>query len=327
MENAINIKRKNWIDVLRALAILFVIYGHLLDKSSYSYIYFVFTSPIKIPLFFAISGYLFKESRDFKTFVKRLVKGLVVPWLSLSTLPVLFLSFFKGISYFNSNISSILIGKMFWYMPCCIIAEIIFYFLLQSFKDDRLNIGVIITISWLGVLLIHHGILDFLMINRSFSVQFFLLIGYLYRKRENTFDNVRVFYLVIGFTLYVLLGLISIYIYSGQNLDVHRGIYYSPTICITMIILGCGLLFILGKRLDFGNKILVFIGKNTLVYYIWSGYSTLILITISSRLVPLITNNYFSALFKTIFVSCLCAVFSVLINRFIPLIVGKKNGS
>ena len=51
-------QRKDWIDVLRAIAVLFVIYGHM---GRGMWLYYVSTSPIKIPLFFAISGYLFNE--------------------------------------------------------------------------------------------------------------------------------------------------------------------------------------------------------------------------------------------------------------------------
>ena len=49
--------RKDWIDALRALAIILVVLGHQLRGVAE---YFIFTSPIKMPLFFAISGYLFK---------------------------------------------------------------------------------------------------------------------------------------------------------------------------------------------------------------------------------------------------------------------------
>lgn len=44
--------RKDWIDALHALAMILVIYGHRVPEWSE---YFVFTSPIKIPLFFAIT--------------------------------------------------------------------------------------------------------------------------------------------------------------------------------------------------------------------------------------------------------------------------------
>ena len=53
-------KRKEWVDALRALAMFLVIYGHLVQGWTP---YFVFTSPVKICMFFAISGYVFKYGR------------------------------------------------------------------------------------------------------------------------------------------------------------------------------------------------------------------------------------------------------------------------
>ena len=52
--------RKEYIDVLRALAMFFVILGHQVRGDTK---YFVFTSPIKIPLFFFITGYVFNYSQ------------------------------------------------------------------------------------------------------------------------------------------------------------------------------------------------------------------------------------------------------------------------
>lgn len=318
-------KRKNWIDVLRALAILFVIYGHLLEKTEHSYIYFVFTSPIKIPLFFAISGYLFKENTDIKTFAGKLLKGLIIPWLALSSLPVLFISIIKGSTYLTSNISAILIGKSVWYMPCCIIAEIVFYFVLRFLKNDWIKLGIVIAISCVGIILIHYGTLDFLMINRALSVQVFLMIGHMIHKNEDLLDKLKTGLLIVGIGVYAALGILSIIFYPGTNLDVHQGIYYNAAISFTMIIIGCVLLFIIGKRINFDNKILVFIGQNTLVYYILANYPITVYNAIASKLHITISNVYLSALIKTIFVCCLCAVFAVVINRFVPEIAGKRR--
>ena len=67
--------RKHWVDALRALAILLVVLGHQLKDMTE---YFIFTSPIKMPLFFAISGYLFNtrggnDVEFFKNWFKKLI--------------------------------------------------------------------------------------------------------------------------------------------------------------------------------------------------------------------------------------------------------------
>ena len=54
--NSYNATRLAWIDVLRALAIILVVFGHQVGGEI---VFFLFTSPVKMPLFFAISGYVF----------------------------------------------------------------------------------------------------------------------------------------------------------------------------------------------------------------------------------------------------------------------------
>ena len=67
-ESGIN-KRIDWLDALKAIALIFVVFGHILLEGSE---YFVVTSPVKIPLFFAVSGYLFSIKKgEFKPFILR----------------------------------------------------------------------------------------------------------------------------------------------------------------------------------------------------------------------------------------------------------------
>ncbi|MBO5133143.1 MAG: hypothetical protein J6C20_08755 [Paludibacteraceae bacterium] len=50
--------RKLWIDSIRAIAIIMVVFGPQIPEETS---YFVYTSTVKMPLFFAISGYLFSD--------------------------------------------------------------------------------------------------------------------------------------------------------------------------------------------------------------------------------------------------------------------------
>ena len=65
-KNLINTKRKGWVDALRGMAIILVVYGHSAKGFSE---YFLFTSPIKMPLFFAISGYVFNLTESYLNFL------------------------------------------------------------------------------------------------------------------------------------------------------------------------------------------------------------------------------------------------------------------
>ena len=120
-------KRKEWVDLIRALAMFFVIFGHIIGWVP---AYFVYTSPIKIPLFFVITGYVFNyERKSTVDFLKNLFFKLIIPWLVLS-IPFTFLKLSTGnLSDVLKEIKYILTGVTIWYMPCCIVAEIIWFFI------------------------------------------------------------------------------------------------------------------------------------------------------------------------------------------------------
>ena len=57
------------IDALRGLAMLLVVFGH---STKGLYPFYVFTSPVKMPLFFALSGYLMNVDREEGSFLKNI---------------------------------------------------------------------------------------------------------------------------------------------------------------------------------------------------------------------------------------------------------------
>lgn len=319
--------RKHYIDILRGLAVLFVIFGHVLDKTDTTYIYYVFTSPIKIPLFFVISGYLFNGNRSLPDFFKRICRGLVLPWLALSLVPILAISVMKGGSYLYENALDVITGRSVWYMPCCIIAELIFFCIVKITRKTRIT-GVMlacVVLAIIGEVLIILHQLDLFMFNRALTAQIFLLIGYLLKKYEYYLNEDKVGYAWIGACLFIILGIVSIIFYPGLNLDVHTGQYYNPAISLSMIIIGCVSIFSIAKRYDWRCKVLEFVGRNSLIFYIWAGYGLAVYGIVSGKLGFVIGNPIIEALIQTVVICAVCTVASILINRFLPEIVGKKR--
>ena len=74
----------NKVNILKALAILLVVSGHL------EFSLFGMFSPysFQLALFFFISGYLFKDKYldDVVTFIKRRIKSLLVPYYLYNTI-------------------------------------------------------------------------------------------------------------------------------------------------------------------------------------------------------------------------------------------------
>lgn len=79
--------RKEWIDGLRALAMLIVMTWHISNGINSQWLFSLITAPIMIPLFFSITGYVFNDCEgNQKLFYTKLFKYLVFPWLCLAFL-------------------------------------------------------------------------------------------------------------------------------------------------------------------------------------------------------------------------------------------------
>ncbi len=138
-------QRKAWVDFLRALAIFLVVFGHQIQQCTP---YFVITSPIKMPLFFAISGYLFTVKSGYE-YAKRVLLTLIVPWLLLSFLPVILLIPVRGFSDFLPSIGKVISGEVAWFMPCFILSSLMFYGIMRL-KGSVIKAGVFNKWLWGG---------------------------------------------------------------------------------------------------------------------------------------------------------------------------------
>jgi fucose 4-O-acetylase-like acetyltransferase len=317
-------KRKEWVDVLRSIAMMLVIYGHRVSGWNE---YFVFTSPIKIPLFFAITGYVFNDANgDFKVFLRKLWRTIIVPWIIIGGLPYLVAIPIRGWTFFATKIMALLTGDTYWYMPCCIIAEIIWFFLLKYFKSTRVLGVLTVVLFGIGIELFKCGILSVFLINRAVSVQIFLYIGYLFNCYEKpVFRIIREAKPIItGTVIYLVIGILSLVLYPGQCLDVHLCIYYNVFLCLLMILVGNITLTILIR-----NKIkkypgwLTKIGQNTPIIYRLHGYLSRTVIKVFNIIhIPV---NWVTSIFLTFVVCSAGMEISALIHRFLPELMGKSR--
>lgn len=164
------------------------------------------------------------------------------------------------------------------------------------------------------------------MINRAFSVQIFLLIGWLYRKYESiVFPYVkRASVLLISFVCYCLLGFISIKLYPGQKIDVHHCEYYNIIICQLMIWIGIIALFGFAENNNtIIPKILRTLGQNTLIIYIYHYWVVKIFVKLFGLIhIPI---NRFTNMIMCALVCFVCLLLSLSVNRIVPGLMGKSK--
>lgn len=319
--------RKEWIDALRFVAITLVILGHLLTGQTP---FFVFTSPIKLPLFFVISGYVFNYKRvDVKAFFTNLFFKLVIPWLCLTIPFILIKGIFSGLSTIPVGIYEIISGEHSWYMPCLIVAEVIWFFTNKYAKKTVRIVIVSIIMCVIGIALGKLDILSFAMINRAMAVQFYIMLGFLFKIFEDKFDLLKWSYISGLFVIYIIMGIISLKVWPDSAIVVHQNEYYNYAFSFSMIILGCFTIFVAARKF-FGEgnvKVpgpILFVGQNTLVYYLFHNFNIHAIDRVLAKLhmnLPLAATVSVEMIFTYI----ACGIETLLILKFIPEALGKKR--
>lgn len=188
------------VNILKALAILLVVSGHL----EFSLLGMFTPYSFQLALFFFISGYLFKDKYidDVFTFVKRRVQTLLVPYflynafyLGVTVLIAKLTGYFWGkeITLKNFFITPFLNGHQFdlscplWFVTQLFMTMIVFLFLFRTLKKSIDNKYFHLTVfTILGVLAIPVSKIfpvdpmTLVVIRTMFSV-FFVYLGYHYK--------------------------------------------------------------------------------------------------------------------------------------------------
>ncbi|MFF3021897.1 acyltransferase family protein [Gottfriedia sp. NPDC057948] len=151
------IEREKWLDVAKMIGIFLVVYGHSTEgPNSITFIYW-----FHMPLFFMISGYLFKpvnSINELKFFIKKLTCRLLVPYctyLVLFSLYNMTIEIIDGTinqSNLSKEVLSLLIGGrfitgvhgVFWYVTCLFITQILFTLICLYFKKNSTRLFIVI---------------------------------------------------------------------------------------------------------------------------------------------------------------------------------------
>lgn len=149
--------RITWIDCWKGIAIVIVVAGHILDLKVAKYIFW-----FHMPLFFFISGYLYKEKHDYLSFFKKKFFHLILPYISfllLFSIP----NYAKYISdiwqtqqldslyqLFLFTLRQLYGGEIltdnfdvFWFVTCLFFTQQLYNFLYTTLGSDKWLINII----------------------------------------------------------------------------------------------------------------------------------------------------------------------------------------
>lgn len=289
--------RIEWIDIAKGIGIILVIAGHCFSLR-YSYPLYAF----HMPLFFFLSGLLFKDKKEgFVVFLKTKTKSLMRPWLI-----ILFISFlvclaipqwrnemtltavFSDLYTANTNVFQ---NSSLWYLVCFYFMLLIFFFvskIKRTVVTALVFIFVAVVLLWVKEILNMTSLpfhrLPFKIDSALIALVFFYA-AYLYSDKIQPFMKGKANHLLVA--LIVVVSTI-LCVYNGwsniNSLDFGRiRLLYYP-IAFMGITSVCLLSLSISKlRWTFLKSFLSFYGKNSLIIF---GFQSLFI-----RLYLLIFNS------------------------------------
>ena len=273
-------ERVEWIDIAKGLGILLVIAGHTVSLR-YSYPLYAF----HMPLFFFLSGLLFKERDDgFVKFIKKKTKALIRPWavmLFISFLVCLAIPQWRNeleikpilLDFYTANTNT-LQNSSLWYLICFFFVLVVFYFV-NKIKTKGLRI--VFLLLAVACLWIKEGLdmttlplhrLPFKIDSALIAIVFFA-VGFWHKDLIVKFVEMRMKLVYILLLVLLTISLCVLNKWSNINsLDFGRiRLLYYP-----IAFMGIASVCLVSKMLSSINcsalkSTLLFYGKNTLVIF------------------------------------------------------------
>jgi fucose 4-O-acetylase-like acetyltransferase len=181
-------ERFQWVDILKGIGIVTVVLGHALPSLS-TYMYW-----FHMPLFFFISGYLYKRKDQF---VENKARSLLIPYFFFWVFITLIRAWHYGLpsqKRIIMDVSDLIFGgerlggfyAVFWFVTCLLLTAITFYILDKFIKKDSilfLVISLFYFVSYMFSELYQSIEVPWSASVVLFSIVFFYL-GNIYRKKE-----------------------------------------------------------------------------------------------------------------------------------------------
>ena len=262
------------IDIEKAFGIVLMIMGHQFYGDSFDKLIHGF----HMPMFFIISGFLYRSKNDFVMFLKRKAQTLIVPYFFFAILHLLIFFVMRGCSisesldrlyhFFLFNHEKLPICGAIWFLSSLFFAEIIYYWL------DKLNCWLkmicVICLASAGFALSYCSVRLPYCIDVSFVGVGLLWIGEclnkLFVKKENLIKLSGKAKVWMGF-LGALIASFLIFVNAGVNLRLAT--YGLPLLFLFNATLMTVSLFFIASifpKDKFYFRELTFIGQNSIVY-------------------------------------------------------------
>ena len=320
--------RNTTLDLLRGLAIIFVVWGHSIQNFApsgsidiFDYPMFDFIYSFHMPLLMLVSGYLFFTTSSHNTLpgsIKNIITRITIPHITWAVIITLFQLLIVKLQFDTPLPFLMKIKENFfslWFLCALVYCYLIVLFVRKFLKDSAIAyLLIFILISLIPVL----GTVMYV-----WMYPYFIAGYWIHKEKEkffDFFDKYGKFLALVLFPIMVVNWATSFYVYTtGIYLtasDFTSQLFYN-TYRLVAGFAGCGYFYILAKwlaQVPFTGKFQAAIrlaGRNSLAIYM---VQTILVENFLGRFIPDMTYSYY------LYTYGLCFIMTILITSFIVLL-------
>lgn len=334
-------ERIEWIDLLKGVGIILVLLGHAIFPQYLRIILYSF----HMPLFFFLSGITLNVNIEFKSYMVKRVRGILVPLVFFSIIhitvcDVLYNAIVGGnmkITQALSNFPGIILqfregyfSTAFWYLICLFVSEVTLYFICKlSEKIQRLIILVGLVLTYLYLKYI--GILLPWCLEITFVALTFMCMGRYYTNHKEVIDKFTPLYSSIVYAfICISTAIINANNFIGGNtVNMADSSYGNFSLFFISATSGILMLLSIFKNLDVSWRSVRYIGRNSIIYYCLHEVIFIIPQFVAYHFFDSLVNVFGGQLIigfgYLIFTLPIIYFVSIFINKKIPFVLGKTK--
>lgn len=329
-------KRIVWVDIAKGIGILLVLIGHISQNPYISSFIYCF----HMPLFFIISGYLYKDKPQY---IRKKMKTILLPYLFFAIISFVYwyfiernirgqtvnpINIFLNIWLARGGNDNYIFNVALWFLPCLLIVEIVFHSLIKRIKSIKHLSVVMFIFSILGYA---YAKLDLIRlpfcIDVALTAIVFYFFGYCWKnKLESNFIKFNKIRKSILFCICLLVTIILSQLIT--SIDMNNLQYPFYIFLYILPIFGFLIIYIISTSIK-QNKILQYLGTNTLIIMGVHEPIKRALIEIIHRIlnisIEMLRKNFLGIIFVTIILTLICIPIIFIIKRYLPFLIGRKK--
>ena len=326
--------RLHWVDVVKGLLILMVIWGHSDNQATSAGIndsvvtklcWIEHTwAPYFMCAFFVITGYCSNFNKAFKPFVISKIKSLIIPAISVGIL--LHLVFEGGGAGLIRIILHTLVLGPVWFLAALFVACIFYYFISKYLTKRRQKyiLLVVLVIIGLSLYLYVPNSIQIWHLPHALMLTPFLEVGSYFKTSNNLFKRSTIF---ISVFVYIATLLLLFLISDFGKIGIYRKItitWFTLLPCYACSIAGSVLIINIGKLIN-QSHVLEYVGRNSLLFYLMNYVLLKFYFNVYHSMFGI--NEFHSVVgFISVFVATITtvAISSKILNaKYISYIMGK----